>query len=122
MNELTPLKNCKLTFETADGQIAEIFVTEFEINFHQPTMEFQEYGCMDFHSIQLGPMEIHGSYRGLGSPVFSRREEVVETYRKAIEWKCPYCGHVNLRDARYCGHGDTFTKGCGASRPVIYDL
>jgi len=46
-------------------------------------------------------------------------EEVKVKKKKEIEWECSYCGTVNPKESRHCGGTDG--RGCGASRPFIYN-
>jgi len=49
----------------------------------------------------------------------AQMSDVVNDARTAKEWRCPHCGNVNPRSARYCGAADS-SMGCRAARPFLY--
>ena len=59
---------------------------------------------------------------GIGPIAWTNSSEFVRKKKQALEWKCDWCGHINPINARYCGHKDKHSTGCGASRSFILDI
>ena len=113
----------KVTIETPDGKVIDMagMLTDFSLSMDSG---FGGDSVFDFAGnpvCRLPNQEnIELVIRGIGPIVQSSRAEYVEKVRHAHEWRCPYCGHLNLIAARTCGGLEDRAAGCGAPRPFVY--
>jgi hypothetical protein len=115
------IKKAKLTLETGDGQVIEMFVASFELNISQDAVPVQEIG-QRFPTYLQGLQHTSGRFEAAGPVTFTMKSQFLTEHFHAVEWKCLWCGHVNPRDARYCGASDKHAKGCGVARPIAYEI
>jgi hypothetical protein len=110
-------KPMTVTVETSNGYVIELQGVLVELS----ASSLPEFNWGDDMKLRM-PMEYEMTIRGIQTWVGIAHDKAVRdiTLRHASEWKCPYCGHINPVEARYCGHKDT-SVGCGAARPFIYE-
>jgi len=106
-----------VTLEYPDGSIFSGQAAVSEVTVSQPLTESIALSAGDSWVTReiAGPPEWSVELIGLGAlqtrATFARE---VHKEKTASEWRCVYCGAINLREHRQC-------QGCAAYRPFIYE-
>jgi len=110
MGALMNSDECYVTLELPGGDVYTGRAAVASVNIDQPLIEYGD---------PASPLYLAGKTRwdmqlsglsGLMRTDHKGHGKSVETYKGEPEWRCPYCGAINLRDTRHC-------DGCNAWRP-----
>lgn len=113
---------CRMIIEMPDGMVIEGMVLSADIAINQDMrhmMEIGQHQMLGGGSIYSSmPKTWRATLMGDGTTLRYIQPDAVKAVfderQTAVEWKCDYCGAVMLRE-------DTECRGCGATRPFLYD-